>query len=436
MLVNRPVSFLDLVLSISESTDLIDSNINYHGKRVAFIALNISNELGLNLSDKNTIIIAGLLHDIGAFSLQDKLAAASFEFEFKYDPKEINKHSELGYMLLNKFKPLSEVAEIIRYHHFTYKESKKLINIDKNIVLFSQIIHLADRIDILINRKVNILSQVKNIYDKILEYSSDYFNPELVEVFDSLKQKESFWLDIASNPQILTFSRFIGYLPLDFSLDKILDFSKMFSQIIDFRSSFTAMHSKGVTATSILLAKLVNFSETECKMMEVAGYLHDLGKLSVPAEILEKQAGLSKDEFDIIRSHAYFTYKILSDVANLDTINTWAAFHHEYLDGSGYPFHLKKDELSLGSRIMAVSDIFTAITEDRPYRKGMSKTESLKVVETMAKNNKIDTELVSVLKSNYDVINSSRAVAQKEALIQYGEFRKHYNNNAKSKKLK
>ena len=428
MLINRPVPFLDLVLSISEATDLIDLNINDHGKRVAFIALNISNELGLNPSDKHTIIIAGLLHDIGAFSLQDKLKAASFEFEFGYDTKEINKHAELGYMLLRKFKPLSEMAEIIRYHHFTYKETEKLIDVDKNILLFSQIIHLADRIDILINRKSNILSQVKNIYDKISEYSEEYFNPKLVEVLDYLKSKEYFWLDIVSNPQILTFSRFLGYLPLDFGLDKILDFSKMFSQIIDFRSSFTATHSKGVTVTSTALARLSNFSDTECKMMEVAGYLHDLGKLSVPAEILEKPAGLTIDEFDIIRGHTYFTYKILSNVANLDIINSWASFHHECLDGKGYPFHLEEDGLSLGSRIMAVSDIFTAITEDRPYRKGMNKIESLKVVETMAKNNKIDADIVSVLKLNYDEINSARIIAQKDASVEYKEFRHYYNN--------
>ena len=433
MLINRPVPFLDLVSSISVATDLIDLNINDHGKRVAYISLNIANELGLNPSDKYTIIIAGLLHDIGAFSLLDKLTAASFEFEFKYETREINRHAELGYMLLRKFKPLSEIAEIIRYHHFTYKESEKLIDIDKNILLFSQIIHLADRIDILINRKINILSQVKNIYDKISEFSKEYFNPKLVEVLDSMKSKESFWLDIVSNPQILTFSRYLGYLPLDFGLEKILDFSKMFSQIIDFRSSFTATHSKGVTATATSLARLSNFSETECKMMEVAGYLHDLGKLSVPAEILEKPSGLTKEEFDIIKGHTYFTYKILRNVENLDIINSWAAFHHEHLDGTGYPFRLKEDELSLGSRIMAVSDIFTAITEDRPYRKGMSKAESLKVVESMAKNNKIDASLVSVLKLNYDEINPARIIAQKEALVDYGEFRQYYNNSLNPK---
>ncbi|MCL5072403.1 MAG: HD domain-containing protein, partial [Actinobacteria bacterium] len=278
MIIDRPVPFLDLVLSISEATDLIDPSINNHGKRVAYIALNIANELGLNSSDKNTLIIAGLLHDIGAFSLQEKLKAANFEFEFKYSSNEVNKHGELGYIVLKKFNPLLEIAEVIRYHHYTYREAEKLINVGENILLFSQIIHLADRIDISINRKKEILNQVKNIYDRITKISREYFNPKLIEIFNNLESKEYFWLDIVSNPQISTFSRLLGYLPLDFGLDKILDFSIMFSHIIDFRSSFTATHSKGVTATAATLARLINFSNMECKMMEIAGYLHDLGK--------------------------------------------------------------------------------------------------------------------------------------------------------------
>ncbi len=426
MLIDRPIPFLDLVLSISEATDLIDLDINNHGKRVAYIALNIANELGLNFTDKHNLVIAGLLHDIGAFTLQEKITLANFEFEFKYSTNEKNRHGELGYMVLRKFSPLSEIAEVVRYHHYTYKEAEKLTDVGENILLFSQIIHLADRIDVLINKKADILNQVKDIYNTIMEFSGEYFNPKLVEIFNYLESKEYFWLDIVSNPQISTFSRLLGYLPLDFSLDKILDFSIMFSHIIDFRSSFTATHSKGVTATAAILAKLNNFSTRECKMMEVAGYLHDLGKLSVPAEILEKSSGLTDSEFKIIRGHTYYTYKILSNVANLDIINSWASFHHEHLDGSGYPFHLNEDELSLGSRIMAVSDIFTAITEDRPYRKGMSKAESLKILETMAGNNKIDINVVQVLKQNYDEINSARTISQNEALIAYKEFREFY----------
>ena len=79
----------------------------------------------------------------------------------------------------------------------------------------------------------------------------------------------------------------------------------------------------------------------------------------------------------VIKSHTYYIYDVLKTIGGLQNVVEWAAYHHEKLDGSGYPFRCKGDELSTGSRIMMVADIFTAIAEDRPYRKGMSKKESL-----------------------------------------------------------
>jgi len=109
--------------------------------------------------------------------------------------------------------------------------------------------------------------------------------------------------------------------------------------------------------------------------MEVAGNLHDLGKMVIPNSILNKPDKLNKEETAIMRQHTYFTYTVLNSIGGISQIAEWAAFHHERLDGSGYPFHLGADKLGIGSRIMAVADVFTAISEDRPYRKGMSQQE-------------------------------------------------------------
>ena len=199
--------------------------------------------------------------------------------------------------------------------------------------------------------------------------------------------------------------------------------SKLFSYIIDFRSRFTATHSSGVAASSEALSRLVGFSERECRMMRIAGHLHDLGKLAVPAEILEKPAKLTEDEFNIIRSHTFYTYRILEPIGDLDVINTWGSFHHERLDGSGYPFHHKAQDLSLGSRIMAVADVFTAITEDRPYRKEMPSERALQVLQQMADSSALDSNIVSLLRVHFDEINSSRIAAQAGASKEYQEFR-------------
>jgi len=106
----------------------------------------------------------------------------------------------------------------------------------------------------------------------------------------------------------------------------------------------------------------------------------------------------------------------------LDVINTWASFHHERLNGKGYPFHYKGEDLSLGSRIMAVADVSTAITEDRPYRKGMASNEALQVLGQMAGDSVLDSNAVSSLRLHYDEINSIRIVAQAAVSKEYQEF--------------
>lgn len=406
-------------MSISDATDLISPLLNQHNKRVAYIALNIANELELSVKEKYNIIVAGVLHDIGAFSLKEKLLG----FEVDDDNEEIKDHGYMGYLLLRKFKPLKEIARYIKYHHHTVKELSKR-DMDDKEKLFSQIIYISDRIDAYIDKKEDILGQVRDIFNKIKKGRNSNFLPELVDTFEKMIPREYFWLDLTSKMDMAVFERDLGSISIDFSLNDTLDFAKMISQIIDFRSPYTATHSSGVTVCSEKIAQLMGFPKYECQMMKVAGYLHDLGKLSVPAEVLNKPSELTDEEFKIIRSHTYYTYRILENIPNLETINNWAAFHHETLDGNGYPFHLSGDELSLGSRIMAVADTFTAITEDRPYRKGMTERESYKVLNNMVDNKKLDPNIVTLVEDNYKELNTIRREAQQAASREYREFYK------------
>jgi HD-GYP domain-containing protein (c-di-GMP phosphodiesterase class II) len=159
-------------------------------------------------------------------------------------------------------------------------------------------------------------------------------------------------------------------------------------------------------------------------MMAIAGYLHDLGKLAVPKEILEKADKLSMEELNIVRSHTYHTYRILSHMEDFKTINQWASFHHERLDGSGYPFHISGFDFPLGSRIMAVSDVFTAISEDRPYREGMGIEKALSTIASMAKNHSLDPYVVSLLERNVQFVDDARKSAQIDARKEYENFSK------------
>lgn len=255
--------------------------------------------------------------------------------------------------MIERFKPLQNAAGIIKFHHLPWNYGSGSAFMGEDVPLASHIIHLADRACTLVRPDSNIISQVPNIMDKISKQKNTVFHPDLVEALFELSKKEYIWLDINlqySSP-IISNTGFFSVHALE--IDDIIDLAMVFSHIIDFRNKFTARHSAGVAKTAEKLAQLCGFSAYECKMMLVAGYLHDLGKIAISDDILEKPSKLSEDEFFEIRAHTYYTYHLLEPLVQLRTINTWASFHHEKLDGTGYPFHISGDSLSLGSRIMA-----------------------------------------------------------------------------------
>jgi len=376
---------------------------------VAIIAIEIAKAYGLTRQETNNIFLALTI----LFYEREKIAALEFEVKNPY------LHAERGYLLSKDFQLFEGIAKIIRCHHVPWENGKGIRFGGEDVHIGSHIIHLADRVDVLIDKQQEILSQNKKVVDAIKSRSNSIFVPEIVEAFENLSAKESFWFDAAS-PDIkqIILDRNV-LLDTELNIDELMNIAKLFSHIIDYRSPFTAIHSAGVSEVATILAQMIGFSDIECQMMRVAGYLHDIGKLGVPSEILEKPAKLSVEESNAIKSHAYHSYRILGAVSGLDIINTWASLHHERMDGKGYPFHIKEGELPIGSRIIAVADVFTAITEDRPYRKGMSGEEALRIIENMVKNNSLDQSIVGVTSTYFRHLEDIRINAQSKAAAEY-----------------
>ena len=138
----------------------------------------------------------------------------------------------------------------------------------------------------------------------------------------------------------------------------------------------------------------MGFDEETVQKMYLAGALHDSGKVEVGNESLEKPGRLTEDEFAVMKHHAAYTYSILSDVDDFDEIRDWAAFHHERLDGTGYPFGKTAAELNTQERMMACIDIYQALTESRPYKKGMPHEKACEILWDMAKKGWLDETIV------------------------------------------
>ena len=407
------VPLFDLVVSLSKALDLVSPALVDHHVQVAYLASEIATELGMPADQQTELIIAGMLHDSGALSLSERIDCLQFELI------EPHKHAELGYLLLQAFDPLSSVANLVRFHHVPWNDGDGSQFNGHEVPMGSHTLHMADRVAVLVDKEHEVLGQARDVCEKAEEQSGGMFMPEVADAFASLAVKECSWLDLSSSGIIPILRGRANPEAVVLGATGLLGLGKLFSQLIDFRSRFTATHSSGVAASAEALARFAGFSEKECQMMRVAGCLHDLGKLAVPAEVLEKPDKLTEAEFNIMRSHTFHTYRCLEPIGELEIANAWASFHHERLDGKGYPFHHTGEDLSLGARIMGVADVFTAVTEDRPYREGMTTDRALEILHNMVGNSSLDSGVVSLLETHFDEINSLRMAAQAAAVEEY-----------------
>lgn len=414
---NRSISLVEAVLCLASAIDLVNPAVANHHRRVSCLAGLIATETGMSDRLRLEVTVAGLLHDVGAFSLKERLDLLEFEMDHPFE------HAEKGYLLLKTFSPLTRIARIVQHHHVPWDNGKGKMFRGQPVVPGSQILHLADRATVLINDNQPILSQIERISATIRQQSGDLFNPEVVEAFMSVAGRESTWLELTSSSleQQLILSLEEYDPPL--SLQTLNELSRLFSRIIDFRSSFTALHSSGVAAVAERIAQFQGLTSDERLMIKISGNLHDIGKLAVPKEIIEKRDQLSQNDQNIIRSHSYHTYQALTPMKRLGEIRIWSSFHHERPDGTGYPFHVKGDALDEGCRIVAIADIFTALTENRPYRPGMGRDAIRDELMEMAGRKHIDGQLMTLVSDCYEDLTGTCLGAKEKSLSEYLGFR-------------
>ena len=402
----------DLISALAISMNLINPDMQHHHEQTAYLAYQIGYEMGLRDQNLNNAVYAALLHDIGTVVSPEPL---------KLEEIEAHRHevAAVGANMLRDLEEFSVIAQIIGINQNSYQDNLRILGkqgCEETCMGVSQAVHLADVVASLLEYNVPILNQVKRICELVERGRGTEFSPKALDAFYRCAEREFMWMDVALNPSFLLI--FTGKIR-EVSLDEAVTLTKLMSRIIDYRSSFTAMHSAGVAASARIIAKLTGMGEDDCKMITIAGYLHDVGKLRVPNSILEKPGKLTDEEFNIIKEHPYYTRWILKDIEGFEQIANWAGFHHEKLNGRGYPFHFGEEWLDQGSRIMAVADIFSAITEVRPYRDGMDREHAMSVMWSNVENGTLDKDLVQLLEAHYEEIDAERERESREAGSRY-----------------
>lgn len=403
------VDLTQVTWALSDALDLVGVDILQHGKRVAFMASECARVLGWESRALGELFLASVLHDCGVSSTD-----AHHHLMASFDVEDASAHCERGHALLSEFEPFTTVARIVRGHHTRWDEAASLAGPDA-VRLASNAVFLADRVDVFVRGRSTeaILLGREEIIRTVRDHAGTHFAPELTGAFEEAARREAFWLTLEPRHlERFTAGAAQACCSLDISLDQLAHLADIFSRIVDHKSAFTQSHSRGVARLSRLMGERAGLHAEQCRLLEIAGLLHDIGKLRVPDKILGKPGRLDHWEMAAMRRHPFEGYHILSKIEGFQEVAEWASFHHETPAGDGYPFRLSAERLSLPARIVAVADVVQALAQARPYRRPLESGRVLRILRAMAGEEKLDRDLVELAADNLEACLAAAVVRQ------------------------
>ncbi|MGI6754718.1 MAG: HD domain-containing phosphohydrolase [Atopobiaceae bacterium] len=378
-----------------------------HGRRVACIAVIMAYQLGYNHQDLEDLLTLCLLHD-SAISESERAErdarARNHQFVLRAPNNVLvygtDNHCLLGEKYVRSMPFHTDISHVILCHH-ERADGKGPLGLDATLSdERAQLIHLADRLDIEYGADRIIDTGLDQALEWVRAQEGSSFTPYAVSAFTAAASVDTL-MAIRSLGVQAYLQRLVGFQERILSDDEVRGIISFVGRIIDWKSSFTRMHSRGVAKKAERMAQKMGWSHEHCMRYYFAGALHDLGKLMVSTDILEKPGRLSTSEYVDIQGHAAETLRLLSQVHGLEDVCSWASNHHEKLDGSGYPRGLTAADLSTEDRLMACVDIYQALTERRPYKAGLSHARSIEIMRQMAAQNKIDKDLVEAVNEEF-----------------------------------
>jgi HD-GYP domain-containing protein (c-di-GMP phosphodiesterase class II) len=402
----------EIISALSYALDLTEGQPMGHSVRSCMIGMRIAAQVGLPAGEQADLYYSLLLKDAGCSSNSSRLfhILNADEIRAKRDVKTTDwtrvgweslhyalTHVASGQPFLERMQRLFQVAatqqrdscdlvkircergaHIAKKLGFADSVASGIQSLDEHwngrgyphglrktdVPIFSRIANLAQTLEVFHSARGPAAA-----IDAVRRRSGRWFDPELVKVAISLSATGALWLGLDERDVI---QKALLLEPeqrrMNADEDAIDNICSAFAEIIDAKSPFTYRHSNGVADAALDIGRCFGFSVRDLKLLRRAALLHDVGKLSVSNEILEKPGKLTAEEWKVVRDHPYHTFQILNRIPGFEDLAAEAAAHHEKLDGSGYWRGWNETQLSTFSRILVVADIFDALRAKRPYR--------------------------------------------------------------------
>ena len=410
-------------LKVENLLSIINTSMNYIHKDLIGHCMRVTYDLVCILKDDPRftyqevckIAWTVLYHDIGILEERSVKDLLEEELEIKHTSFS---HAEYGCLFVKYFSAFPEYYQIIKHHHSAYREFKDLDIEDKlkDVIVILKIIDIID---------------LYTIYQQ--QFDIDKINLDVYEVAIANKmnsffenKKELSQKEIETN--LASFLKNMILSPIQkYKLLQILAYS------FDFKSRYTAVHCTTVVEISSMLAKFFEVDENTYKNICIGALLHDLGKIAIPSHILESTGKLNEEDWAIMKSHVTTTEEIIKKNVDNEILQI-AIRHHETLDGMGYPYGIDGSQLTLPQSIVAVSDIVSALSQERSYKPSLSLDEICTILNDMCQNHKISPIVLNMFLNNKDTIYKRILQITSETNIMYHQINEEY-NEAMSQKV-
>ncbi len=413
----------ELLSALSYALDLTEGQPEGHGVRCCWIGMNIGRAIGLATDELSDLYYTLLLKDIGCSSNAARICQLYLtdDLEFKRDAKLLDEslpqvlrfvlsHTGLKAGLSERFRSLVTIfttggeiarelietrcqrgAEIVRMMRFSESVASGILDLDEYWNGKGKPVGLKGK-EIALNARIGLIAQVVDVFHtsagqvaakkEVTRRAGTWFDPDLVKVFGKIAEDPAFWATLAAPDLKETVIAMAGDEDTDgIDEDYLDDVAAAFAEVVDSKSPFTSGHSKRVALFTDMIAEEMGIREDQRRFLKRVALLHDIGKLGVSNQILDKPGRPDDSEWASIRSHPALSEQILSKITAFKDLSRIAGAHHERLDGKGYPNGLRGDEICLETRIVTTADIFDALTADRPYRAAMPVSQALGIME-------------------------------------------------------
>ena len=412
------VDFTKYLLDLAEIVERSAPVLDRHLFRTAFICAHLGEILGLEEARIRHLVMSAVIHDVGltfVSRIRDIRDLAGL------DRGVLISHGELSRWVIQEmsfYHGYLDIAEITRHHHVAYSEEAV-----KRVPFESFVVAGADILEVNLRRYQQPWLYRDEVLASVLRAP---VHPAVAEAIEKLVKDYplAFWYDLVVSKRAAKeyLENVLGVIPIKTTRENLLRMASALGRIVDFRSPVTSTHSARVSAVAKAIGELFGLSFIKLLILEVGGLLHDIGKLVVPIDILEKPARLVPEEYALIQTHVYYTYRFLRHLGMPDQLVEAASFHHERLDGSGYPFGIGGECMFTSSRIMQIADVFAALSEKRPYKSRWGKDTVLSVLKQEVEAGRLCPVVFDVVRANFDHLYQVAEEAAERARMGFEEF--------------